>query len=248
MSEFLYGRRAVNEALIAGSRSFKRLFLDQGGEEGGDFIREIHDRAVARGIRIEVVSRNRLGEMVGAINHQGVVLEAGPYRFRDLDDILTVPAERGEAPFFLLLDLLQDVQNVGTLIRTAEAVGIHGIIMQERRAASITPAVVNASSGASEHMAIAQVTNLVIAMKTLKEADIWLAGLDRGPDSIRYDQANLAGALGLVVGSEGKGMRRLVRETCDFVISMPMRGRIESLNAAVAGSIALYAALRVRQG
>jgi 23S rRNA (guanosine2251-2'-O)-methyltransferase len=152
----------------------------------------------------------------------------------------------GQPPFLLLLDLLQDVQNVGTLLRTAEAVGVHGVIIQHRRAADITPAVVNASSGAVEHLQIAQVTNLVQTIKTLKDEGVWLVGLDLGDDAVRYDQANLKGPMGLVVGSEGHGLRRLVRETCDFIISLPMQGQIESLNAAVAGSLALYATWQAR--
>lgn len=246
MTEYLYGRRPVNEVLIANKRSFKKLYFDQQPDDASEMIQTIADHAAAIALPVEVVPKKKLADLAGAVNHQGVVLECGPYRYTDVEDILERAQSTGEAPFILLLDLLQDVQNVGTLIRTAEAVGVHGVIIQERRAASITPAVVSASSGAAEYLPIAQVTNLVTTMKALKDQDVWLAGLDLGPDSVRYDQANLSGALGLVVGSEGKGIRRLVRETCDFIISMPMRGRIESLNAAVAGSIALYAALSAR--
>jgi 23S rRNA (guanosine2251-2'-O)-methyltransferase len=163
-----------------------------------------------------------------------------------VDEALALGDQRGEPPFLLLLDLLQDVQNVGALLRVAEAVGMHGIILQERRAAAITPAVVRASSGAVEHLLIAQVTNLVQTMRKLKEAEIWLAGLDMGEGTLRYDQADLRGPLGLVVGNEGEGLRRLVRETCDFTIRLPMRGQIASLNAATAGSVVLYAAWQAR--
>jgi 23S rRNA (guanosine2251-2'-O)-methyltransferase len=175
------------------------------------------------------------------------MLETGEYPYADLPDLLEVASERGQPPFLLLLDLIQDVQNVGTLLRTAEAVGVHGVLIQERRAAGITPAVVNASSGAVEHLFIAQVTNLVSAMGTLKkQGDLWFAGLDTGPDATRYDQAKLKGGIGIVVGGEGKGLRRLVRETCDFIVALPMRGQVESLNAATAGSLALYEAWRAR--
>jgi 23S rRNA (guanosine2251-2'-O)-methyltransferase len=199
-----------------------------------------------RSLRVEKARRDALDGMTHGANHQGIALEAGMYPYVALPDILGCARERNEPPLILLLDLLQDVHNVGTLLRAAEAVGVHGVVLQERRGAEVTPAVVNASSGASEHLNITQVTNLVQAMKTLKQADVWLAGLDVGEDATRYDQANLRGALGLVVGSEGQGLRRLVRETCDFIVCLPMRGQIASLNAATAGSIALYKAWEAR--
>jgi 23S rRNA (guanosine2251-2'-O)-methyltransferase len=211
-----------------------------------DALAEIVREAKARQLPVETTPRRWLDDQTHGANHQGVVLEAGGYPYIEVEDILALAAERGEPPMLLLLDLLQDVQNVGTLLRTAEAVGVQGAILQERRAAEITPAVVSASSGAVEHLLIAQVTNLAQTIDTLKKADVWIAGLDVGADATRYDQANLRGALGLVVGSEGSGLRRLVREKCDFIISLPMRGRVETLNAAIAGSIALYAAWQAR--
>jgi 23S rRNA (guanosine2251-2'-O)-methyltransferase len=197
-------------------------------------------------MRVETGRRQTLDELAKGANHQGVVIEASGYPYASLRDILASAKERGEPSLVLLLDLIQDVQNVGTLVRSAEAVGAHGIVIQERRAAEITPAVVSASSGAVEHMLVAQETNLVQAIKTLKEADVWIAGLDTGDDAVRFDKANLKGPLGIVVGSEGSGIRRLVRENCDFIISLPMKGQVESLNAAVAGSIMLYAAWQAR--
>jgi 23S rRNA (guanosine2251-2'-O)-methyltransferase len=239
--DILYGRRPVLEALRAGRRSFRRLLIGEKVDET-DTLRQIIDQSRQHGLRVDSARREWLDAQAYSANHQGVLLETGPYPYVDLQDTLDIAAARGEPPFLLLLDLLQDVQNVGTLLRTAEAVGVHGVILQERRAAGITPAVVSASSGAVEHLQVVQVTNLVQAMKALKAADVWLAGLDVGNDAIRYDQANLRGGLGLVVGNEGEGLRRLVRETCDFIICLPMRGQIASLNAAVAGSVALYAA------
>ncbi len=244
-TEYLYGRRPVLETLRAGRRVFKQLVFREGAADS-EILRLIAAEAQSRGVPLKTARRDWLDARTHNASHQGVVLEAGPYPCVTLPDILTNAARRDEPPFVLLLDLIQDVQNVGTLLRTAEAVGVHGVILQERRAAGITPAVVSASAGAVEHLHIAQVTNLVQVMKTLQQADVWLAGLDTGPDAIRYDRANLDGALGLVVGSEGKGLRRLVRETCDFIIYLPMRGQVESLNAAVAGSVALYAAWQAR--
>lgn len=238
-TEFLYGRRPVLEVLRAGRRQVRRLVIGEKGERS-DVIGEIVGRAQESGIRVESAPPGKLTDLVRGANHQGVVLEALAYEYADLDDLLDAGA--GQPPLILLLDLLQDVQNVGTLLRTAEAVGVHGVVLQERRAAGVTPAVVSASSGAVEHLRVAQVTNLVQTMNLLKEHDVWLAGLDVGEDAVRYDQADLRGGLGVVVGSEGKGLRRLVRETCDFIVSLPMQGQIESLNASVAGSIVLYAA------
>lgn len=233
------------EALRAKRRNIKRVIF-AGPPDESQPLAEIAQLARKNSVRVETQRRQWLDEQTGSANHQGVVAEAGEYPYVALEDIMAAANQKGEAPLILLLDLIQDVQNVGTLIRTAEAVGVHGLVIQERRAAEVTPAVVSASSGAVEHLRIAQVTNLVNAMKTLKEHDVWIAGLDTGEDSVRYDKANLKGGLGLVVGSEGSGLRRLVRENCDFIISLPMRGQVESLNASIAGSIALYAAWQAR--
>jgi len=243
--EFLYGRRPVLESLRAGRRNFKRVIF--GGDPGeSQSLTEISALARKIGVQIETTRRNWLDEQTRGANHQGVVLEVGEYPYVSLEDILQLAQECSEPPLLLLLDSIQDVQNVGTLLRTAEAVAVHGVILQERRAAEVTPGAVSASSGAVEHLYVAQVINLVSTIKLLKEADVWIAGLDTGEDSVRYDKANLKGALGLVVGSEGSGLRRLVRENCDFIISLPMRGKVESLNASTAGSIALYAAWQDR--
>jgi 23S rRNA (guanosine2251-2'-O)-methyltransferase len=243
--EYLYGRRPAAESLRAGRRVIQRLVIADSARENLT-LEQLGQLAAERGVRVDSAPRGWLDSKTQGANHQGVVLEAAPYPYVALDETFDPAALSGEPPLLLLLDLIQDVQNVGTLLRTAEAVGVHGVVLQERRAAAVTPAVVSASSGAVEHLKVAQVTNLVQAMKTLKEADVWLAGLDQGSDATRYDQANLRGALGLVVGSEGTGLRRLVRETCDFLIELPMRGQVESLNAAVAGSVALYAAWAAR--
>ncbi len=244
-TELIYGRRPVAETLRAGRRSFERLVLAEGGTQSSG-LEPVVEQATQQGVRVDMAPRDWLDSRTRGAKHQGVVLEVGPYPYVALEETLTLAGQRSEPPLLLLLDLLQDVQNVGTLLRTAEAVGVHGVLLQERRAAEITPAVVSASSGAVEHLRVAQVTNLVRAMESLKQEDVWLVGLDPGEDSLCYDQADLRGGLGLVVGSEGKGLRRLVRETCDFNIRLPMRGQIESLNAAVAGSIALYAIWQAR--
>jgi 23S rRNA (guanosine2251-2'-O)-methyltransferase len=176
-----------------------------------------------------------------------VALQTSDYPYSSLDEIVASAQSRGEAPLILLLDLLQDPQNVGSLLRTAEAVGAHGAVIQHRRAVGITPAVVHTSAGAVEHMLVAQVTNLVDAIGKLKERDVWVTGLEAMRDAQAYTEADLSGALALVVGSEGEGLRRLVRERCDFLVQLPMHGQVTSLNASVAGSVVLYEALRQRE-
>jgi 23S rRNA (guanosine2251-2'-O)-methyltransferase len=177
--------------------------------------------------------------------HQGIAIEASGYPYRSLDEMLDRAQSAGDSPFLLLLDTLQDPQNLGSLLRTAEAVGVHGVLLPLKRTATITPSVVSASSGASEHLLIAQ-ANLAQAIQRLKQNDVWIVGLDAGSDSQPAHQVNLKGPIALVVGSEGGGMRRLVRESCDILLSLPMVGKVESLNAAVAGSVVLYLAFGVR--
>jgi 23S rRNA (guanosine2251-2'-O)-methyltransferase len=241
--EWLSGRNPVFEALRAGRREFGRLRVAEGAQPKGR-LAEILDLARRRGLPVETVARPQLERI--ASHHQGVALEAGPYPYTGLPDMLALAAERGEPPFLLLLDALQDPQNLGTLLRTAEAVGAHGAVIPLAHTASITPAVVSASSGASEHLLVAQ-ANLAQTIRSLQENDVWVVGLAgddpnaRPPDEIRLD-----GALALVVGSEGEGLRRLVRDSCDMLLALPMRGQIESLNAAVAGSVALYLAWQAR--
>jgi len=243
MPELLYGRHPVRESLLAGRRTFHRLLLARGLKERG-IVAEIVALARKAGIAVQRVPREELDQVEGS--HQGLAAEVSRYSYVNWRHMLSLAAERDEPPLLLLLDLLQDPQNVGTLLRTAEAVGVHGVILQERRAVGITPAVVSSSAGAVEHLLVAQVTNLVRTMKALQEAGLWLVGLEDLPEAPPYDQVDMDMPLGLVVGSEGRGMRRLVRETCDLLLRLPMRGRISSLNASVAGSIVLYAGWRRR--
>jgi 23S rRNA (guanosine2251-2'-O)-methyltransferase len=245
MTEFLYGHWAVMEALRANRRSVEQLLVAESVEERGR-IAEIIALAKQQEVNVRRVPRRIMDDLADDGNHQNVVLRASTYPFADLEDAFDLARKRGEKPFFLLLDLLKDPQNVGSLLRVADAVGVHGIILPERRTVSITPAVVNASSGAIEHLNVVQVTNLVNAMKDLKARDVWLVGLEIGPEIAPIDRTDLNMALGLVLGSEGEGMRRLVRDTCDLLLSLPMRGQVASLNVATVGSIALYAAWQAR--
>jgi len=243
--ETLYGRNAVYETLRAGRRDFYKLTLAEGIQET-DVVDQIVYLAEEAGVPIEWVDRGAL-ERFGSFTHQGVVLEASDYPYGLLDELYAFAESAEGPPLFLLLDLLKDPHNVGSLLRTAEAIGVHGVVIQRRRAVDITPAVVHTSVGAVEHLRVAQVTNLVRAMEWLKDQRVWIAGMEAIRDAQTYYQADLTGALGVVVGSEGKGMRRLVRERCDFLIRLPMRGRVTSLNASVAGSVVLYEVLRQRR-
>ena len=245
MTEFLYGHWAVMEALQANRRSIEQLLVTESIDERGR-IAEIVALAEKQTINVRRVPRRIIDDLADDSNHQNVVLRTSTYPFAEMEDAFDLAEKRGEKPFFLLLDLLKDPQNVGSLLRVADAVGVHGVILPERRTVSITPAVVNASSGAIEHLNVILVTNLVNAMKDLKARDVWLVGMDIGPEIAPIDRTDLNMALGLVLGSEGEGMRRLVRETCDMLLSLPMRGQVASLNVATVGSIALYAAWQAR--
>ncbi len=245
MRETLYGRNAVCEALKAGRRQFYKLTLAENIQETDTVDQIIR---LAEQAKIPTVRTNRRNlDHFGNFTHQGVVLEGSEYPYSFLDDILDLAESRNEPPLILLLDLLQDPQNVGSLLRTAEVVGAHGVVIQQRRGVGITPTVVNTSAGAVEHLLVAQVANLVQAIGQLKDARVWVAGLEAVRGAQQYDQADLSGSLGLVVGSEGQGLRRLVREQCDFLVELPMRGKVTSLNASIAGSVVLYEVLRQRR-
>jgi 23S rRNA (guanosine2251-2'-O)-methyltransferase len=239
MKEFIYSRNAVYETVRAQRRDVFRIQVSEGAQEKGR-LKEILDLARERRIPVERVQRGRLDKVHQ--NHQGVVAEAGDYPYSDLIEMLEEARARNEAPFILLLDSLNDPQNFGALLRTAEAVGVHGVVIPLAHTVEVTPAVVNASSGASEHLRVAR-SNLAQAIDALKAENIWVVGLDQNGETVgEKTRRHLTGALGLVVGSEGEGIRQLTRSKCDIILQLPMRGQIESLNAAVAGSVALYLA------
>lgn len=242
--ERLYSRQAVRECLRARRRAIHRLLIGEGVEDA-PIIREIRALAQQQRIPISTVRRDALNAI--SPHAQGVALEVDAYSYAGLDDIFAEAEARSEPPFILILDSLQDPQNFGSLVRTAEAAGVHGIVIGERRSVGVTPAVVNASSGAAEHMRVAQVVNLARAVETIKTRDVWVAALHAEAPRVIY-KADLRGALALIIGSEGEGVSRLLRDRADFVLRVPMRGRVASLNAAVAGAVAIYEALRQRGG
>lgn len=251
MSELLYGRHAVHEALRAGRRRIYRLWVE-GKQDDAPLPKEgpvaeivtlaLGAKIATRTIRGGLFDRLRSEH----VNAQGVALEVDEYPYVDVEACLAAARHAGEPPLLLILDHLQDPQNLGTLIRTAEAMGVHGVLIPDRRAARVTPAVSNASAGAVEHLTVAQVVNINRVIDDLKRRDIWVAGLDSDPQTPPLARARLDGGLAVVVGSEGEGLSRLTREKCDFLVRLPMVGRVESLNAAVAGSIVLYAARQAR--
>lgn len=245
MKELLYGRQPVRETLRAGRRQVFGLLLAQGIQPTG-IVAEILSLAQRVKIPVRYLDRQEMDRLSGEANHQGLAAEVSAYPYTELADLLIVAREAGQPPFLLLLDHILDPQNLGSLLRSADAAGVHGVVLVRRRAAGVTPVVVRASAGAAEHVRVAQVPNLAQAMKSLKAEGVWLAGLEARTDARLYTEADLKGALGLVVGSEGGGLGRLIQESCDFLIRLPMRGQVGSLNAAVAGAIALYEAQRQR--
>ncbi len=242
MSEWITGRNPVFEVLRAGRRHINRLWVAQGVEPKGT-LGDIIDLARTQQVSINFVNRSDLDGIDS--HHQAVALETGGFPYSDLEAIIQFAKSRDEPVFVLLLDLVQDPQNLGTLLRSAEAFGVHGVILPLARTATVTPAVVNASSGATEMLNIAQ-HNIAQAMDRLKEAGGWIVGLEDSRDAQPPNKINLKGGIGLVVGNEAKGLRRLVREKCDLFLKIPMQGQIDSLNAAVAGSIALFLARQSR--
>jgi 23S rRNA (guanosine2251-2'-O)-methyltransferase len=242
MREWIYGRNPVYEALRANRRHMFRLIVSQSVQDKSR-LTEISNICVDRKIPVERVARKRLDRF--GSEHQGIALEVDPYPYCDVQDILINASDQKEPAFILILDTLQDPQNLGTLLRTAEIVGVHGIILPTRRSATVSPAVVSSSSGASEHLLVSQ-ANIAQTIATLKERGIWVIGLEGGANAPTPDQVQLDVPLALVVGNEAQGMRPLVRNSCDLLMRLPMRGKIESLNAAVAGSIGLYFAWQMR--
>ena len=236
MKEWITSRNAAFEILRTRSRDTFRLEIAKGATVQGK-LAEIVRLAEKNKISPQMVERRELDRIDP--NHQGLALEVSGFHYADLPGIIEKARAAQEPLFVVLLDLIQNPQNLGTLIRSAEAAGVHGVIMPGARSAGVTPAVVHSSAGASELLPIAQM-NLAQAIDMLHDAGVWVIGLDGGADSVPVDPARLGGNLALVVGSEGEGMRPLTRKLCDEIVRLPMKGQIESLNAATAGSIMIY--------
>ncbi len=247
--EWLYGRRPVLEALRAGRRQFNDLRISDSAREAcaDEELGEIRALAAHFGLRARPTDRKGISELLGNVNHQGVALNVSSFPYRSLDELVAEIDDDPEATV-LILDHIEDPQNVGSLLRTADASGVKGVILPEDRAAGVTPAAVRASAGAAEHLCVVKVVNLVRAIDIVKKHEVWVTGLDFGDDARDYSEIDYKGRCGLVVGNEGRGISRLVREKCDFIAMLPMLGQVSSLNASVAGALVMYEALRQKQG
>jgi len=240
--DMVAGRNAVMEAL-KGSRSVNKLMIANGSIEGS--IKEIIAVAKEKGVNIQYWDRSKLDSIARGIRHQGVLAQVAPVQYAELEDILQVAKDRNEPPFIVLLDELEDPHNLGAILRTADAAGVHGVLIPKHRSCPLSATVAKTSAGAVEHVPVARVGNLVQTIKKLKQEGLWVAAADM--DGKDYYDTDLTGPLLLIIGSEGQGVGRLVKEQCDFVVRIPMVGKINSLNASVAGSILMYEAMKQRR-
>lgn len=240
--DMVAGRNAVMEAL-KGSRSVNKLMIANGSTEGS--IKEIIAVAKEKGVNIQYWDRSKLDSIARGIRHQGVLAQVAPVQYAELEDILQVAKDRNEPPFIVLLDELEDPHNLGAILRTADAAGVHGVLIPKHRSCPLSATVAKTSAGAVEHVPVARVGNLVQTIKKLKQKGLWVAAADM--DGKDYYDTDLTGPLLLIIGSEGQGVGRLVKEQCDFVVRIPMVGKINSLNASVAGSILMYEAMKQRR-
>lgn len=236
------GRNAVIELLESG-RDINKIFVSNGEKNGS--INKILALAKEKRVIVSEVNRRKLEEMATTDNHQGVIAIVPPFEYCDIDDILDCAKNRQEDPFILILDGIEDPHNLGAIIRTAETAGVHGIIIPKRRAVGVNSTVAKVATGAVEHMNIARVNNINEAIRYLKENGVWICGTDIDTNTYYYDQ-DLTGSIGIVIGSEGFGMGKLVKDNCDFLVKIPMKGKITSLNASVSTGIVVYEAVRQR--
>ncbi len=241
MSEQIEGRNAVLEAFRSG-KSVDKLFVLDGCQDGP--VRSITREARKKDTILQYVSRERLDQMSETGAHQGVIAQVAAYEYAEVSDMLKKAEEKGEDPFLILLDGIEDPHNLGAIIRTANLAGAHGVIIPKRRAVGLTATVAKTSAGALNYTPVAKVTNLARTMEELKEQGLWFVCADMSGESM-YRQ-NLTGPIGLVIGNEGEGVSRLVKEKCDFITSIPMRGDIDSLNASVAAGVLTYEIVRQR--
>lgn len=245
--EIVYGRQPVCELLRAGRREVKRLLMANNVRRSSAAILQFLKLAEKRSLEIQSVALFELDRFCRGGNHQGVAAVVAEYPYVELPDVLAGAQVRKSPLLVLLVDHVQDPQNLGSMIRSADAAGVNGVIIPRHRAVMVTPAVVRASAGATEHVPVAQVVNLHQAMLTLKEEGVRLVGLEGSNDAVPYEEADLTGPIGIVVGSEEEGLGKLIRETCDVVVRLPMKGHVGSLNAAVAAAIAMFE-VRRQQG
>ncbi len=241
-ANYIEGRNPVLEALKSG-REIEKIIIAKGTKEGS--INKIVGMARDKNIMIQNVDRSRLDAMSDTNSHQGVIAIAASYSYKTVEDILELAKEKGEAPFIIVLDEIEDPHNLGAIIRSAECAGAHGVIIPKRRSVGITAVVAKTSAGAIEYLPVAKVTNISATIEMLKKENIWVYGADVEGEHYYYEK-DLRGPIALVIGNEGKGMSRIVKEKCDFLIKIPVLGNVSSLNASVAASILAYDVVRQR--
>ena len=240
--EFIAGRQAVAEAL-KGGRSVNKIWMAAG--QRNPALEEVRYKAKEAGIVVQEVTSDRLEALVPDLRHQGIVASVAPVRYWELEEVLELAAEGPEPGFLVVLDGLEDPQNVGAILRSADAAGVHGVLLPKRRSCPLSGAVARASAGAVEHVPVAHIGNVVQAIQTLKKAGYWVVGADADGQSSLFS-ADLTGPVALVIGSEGYGLSRLVKENCDYLVRIPMKGKIGSLNASVASALMMYEVVRRR--
>ena len=243
MEDQVEGRNSVTELLKSG-KDINKLYVQKGEKHGS--INEIIKLAKQNKVVITELDRAKLDQMSESHNHQGVIAIVPPYEYCDVDEILEYAKSKNESPFILILDGIEDPHNLGSIIRTAETAGVHGIIIPKRRACGVNSTVSKVSAGAVQHMKIARVNNINETIKFLKQNDIWICGTD-GQAKTYYYQQDFKMPVAIIIGSEGYGMSRLVKENCDFLVKIPMKGKITSLNASVSAGIVMYEATRQRE-
>lgn len=243
MDEFkIEGRNAVTE-LLKSDKTVNKLMIQKGERQGS--INEIIKLAKNKKIIITEVDKNKLDQLSETKHHQGVIAFASPIEYKELDDIFELAKERNEAPFILIADEIEDPHNLGALIRSAECAGCHGVIIPKRRAVAVTEVVAKTSVGATEYVPIVRVNNINETIRELKDRGVWIVGTDGSAKVTYYDQ-DMTGSIAIIIGSEGRGMNKLTMENCDFLVKIPMMGKITSLNASVSGGIVLFEALKQR--
>ena len=242
-NNIIEGRNPVIEALRSG-RDIEKILISKGNKEGS--IKKIMAMAKENRVFVQYVDKNKINQISTSGAHQGVIAYVAAYRYHELEEILDAARSKEEDIILIILDEITDPHNLGSIIRTADAVGVHGVIIPKRRSVGLTAAVAKTSAGAIEYVPVTRVTNLSRTIDYLKEQGIWVVGADMDGEKLHYD-SDLAGNIAFIIGSEGKGISRLVKEKCDFLVKLPMMGRVSSLNASVAASILMYEALRQRK-
>lgn len=241
--DFVAGRNSVMEVLKSG-RSINKILVVKGDKHG--VLREIVGQARSKGLVVQEVDGGKLDSITGGIRHQGVVALVPPVAYAELEDILKRAEEQGQPPFIVLLDELEDPHNLGAILRTADATGVHGVLIPKRRSCPLSGTVAKTSAGAVEYVPVARIGNIGQTIERLKKLGFWVVGADMEGEK-RYYESDLSGPLAIVIGAEGKGLGRLVKEQCDFLVKIPMCGQINSLNASVACSLLLYEVFRQRE-